>query len=71
MLDAPLDRRNDLAGIALEPVPVERFGNHPELDDEIVREVFRLSFTALLAPEAEQGSLVVALMMRASEPPMK
>ena len=50
----------DLARVALVPMPVERFGNDPELDEEIAREVFRFRFPALLPPEAQQGGLVIA-----------
>ena len=60
MLDPALDRRDDLAGVALVPLPIERFGNHPELDDEIAGEVFRFGFAALLSPEAKKGGLIVA-----------
>ena len=39
MLDPALDRGEDLAGVAFEPVAVERFGDHSKLDDEVAREV--------------------------------
>ena len=55
-----LDIAEDLAGVAFEPVPVERLGDHPELDDEIAGEVLRLDLAALLAPEAEQGGFIIA-----------
>jgi hypothetical protein len=42
-------------------VPVEGFGDHPELDNEVAGEVLGLDLAALLPPEAEQGSLVVDL----------
>ena len=60
MLEPPLDRGDGLASVALVPMPVERFGNHSELDDKVARKVFRRSFAALLAPEAEEGGLVIA-----------
>ena len=60
MLDLPLDACNNLASIALEPAPVEVFGDRPELDEEVVGEIFRLDLAALLAPQAEEGGLVVA-----------
>jgi transposase len=47
-------------GIALVPEPVEIFSGLAELDDEVAGEVLGLDFAALLAPEAEQGGLVVA-----------
>ena len=39
----------------LNHVSVEGFGDHPELDDEVARKVFRLDLTALFAPHAEEG----------------
>ena len=55
-----LDVVEDLAGIALEPAPVEGLRRDPELDDEIAGEVLRLSLAAFLAPQAEQGGFIVA-----------
>ena len=52
--------RDRLAGIALIPAPIEVLGHDPELDDQVVGEVLRLDLAALLAPEPEQGGLVVA-----------
>ena len=60
MLDPPLDLVDDLAGLALVPVPVEVLGHEAELDDEVARQVLRLDLAALLAPEAQQGGFVVA-----------
>jgi len=60
MLHAALDRGEHLAAIAFEPVAVEGFGDHPELDDEVAGEVLRLGFAALFPPEAEEGGLVIA-----------
>ena len=31
VLHAPLDRRDGLAGVALVPMPIERFGSYSEL----------------------------------------
>ena len=39
-----------LTGVAFKPVPVEGFGDHPQLDDEVAGKVFRFDFTAFLAP---------------------
>ena len=50
-----LDVNDRLAGIALEPAPVEVLGDRPELDEEVVGEIFRLDLAALLAPEAQAG----------------
>ena len=49
-----------MAGVALVPAPVEVLGHGPELDDQVARQVLRLDLAALLAPEAQQGGLVVA-----------
>ena len=59
MPDAALDIGEDLAGIALIPGPIEGLGREPELDDEVAGEVLGLDLAALLAPEAEQGGLVI------------
>jgi hypothetical protein len=32
---------------------VEGFGDQPELNDKVAREVFRLDLTAFLAPQAD------------------
>ena len=55
-----LDVDDRLASVALEPAPVEVLGDRPELDEEVVGEIFRLDLTALLAPEVEKGSLVIS-----------
>src|ERR1700691_2714658 len=60
MADVLLDIDNELTGIGLVPAAVKVFGDDPELDDEIAREVFRLYFAALLAPQPQQRILVVA-----------
>jgi hypothetical protein len=58
VLDPPLHLRNDVPGIALEPMPIEGLGHEAKLDDEIVGEVLRLGLAAFLAPHPQQGSLV-------------
>jgi predicted nucleic acid-binding protein len=45
--------------VAFEPVAVERFGNHPELDDEVAGEVLGLDFAALFPPQVEERAFVV------------
>ena len=60
MEDLPLHLGDDLAGIALVPVPIEVLGDHPELDDQIAGQVLRFDLAALFAPKPEQGGLVVA-----------
>src|SRR5262249_34836866 len=58
VLDPPLHLRNDVPGIALEPMSIEGLGHEAKLDDEIVAEVLRLGLAAFLAPQAQQGSLI-------------
>ena len=60
VLDLALDVDDGLAGVALEPAPVEVLGRRPELDDEVVGEVLRFDLAALLAPEPDQCALVIA-----------
>ncbi len=60
MLHPALDRGEDLPGIAFEPLAIEGFRDRPELDDEVAGEVLGFYLAALLAPEAEQGGLVLA-----------
>ena len=60
MKHLPLHLGDDLAGIALVPVPVEVLGHGAELDDQVVREVLGLDLAALFPPQAEQGGFVVA-----------
>ena len=50
MPDPALDLGEDLAGIAFEPAPIEGFGDHPELDDEVAGQVLRLDLAALFSP---------------------
>jgi len=54
MPDAALDILDAVTGLALEPVPIERLGDHPELDEEVSREIFGLDFTALFTPEPDE-----------------
>ena len=49
-----------MTGVALVPAPVEVLGHGAELDNQVAGEVFRLDFAALLAPQPDQGGLVVA-----------
>jgi hypothetical protein len=41
-------------------MPVQGFGDHAKLDDEIAGEVLRLALASFLAPEAHEGGLVIA-----------
>ena len=60
MSHLPLNIGDHLSGIGLIPTPVQFFGHEAKLDDEVAREVLRLNLAALLPPEPEEGSLVVA-----------
>jgi len=60
MFDPALDATYDLACIALEPVPIEAFSRHTELDGEAARQVLRLDLAALLPPKPQQGCFVIA-----------
>ena len=50
VLDPPLDRSDQLAGVALVPVPVQGLGCVPKLHDKVAREVLGFGFAALLSP---------------------
>jgi hypothetical protein len=60
MLHMALDIAEDLAGVAFEPVSVEGFGDQPELDDEVARQVLGLNLAPFFPPQSEQGCFVVA-----------
>jgi hypothetical protein len=53
MLYPALDVGEDLPGIAFEPLAIEGFGDHPELDDEVAGEVLRLDLATFLSPKAD------------------
>src|SRR6516162_4387209 len=54
-----LDISDGAAGIALIPASIEVFGDVSELHDEIAGEVLRADFSPFLAPEPNEGCLVV------------
>jgi hypothetical protein len=60
MPDAALDPCDAPAGIAFIPRAVEVFGCCSKLDDEVARQVLRLRFSTLFAPQAHEGGLVAA-----------
>jgi hypothetical protein len=60
MLHPPLDVLDGLPGVSFVPVSIEVLGHDPELDNEIVGEVFGLRLAAFLVPQAEQGAFVGA-----------
>jgi hypothetical protein len=55
-----LDTFDGLRGIAFVPMPIERFGRQAELDNEVAGQILRLGLATFLAPDAGQGSFVVA-----------
>jgi hypothetical protein len=60
MPDLALHVRKELTSIGLVPSPVQLLGRNAELDNKIARQILGLDFPASLA-----------MMIRASEPPMK
>jgi len=60
MADVLLHVDDAPAGIGLIPAPIKGLSRQPELYDQIAGEVLRLDLTALLLPEPDQGSLVLA-----------
>ena len=55
-----LDAFDSLPCVAFVPMSVESFGRHAKLDDEVSGQVLRLGLASFLAPEADQGGLIVA-----------
>jgi hypothetical protein len=47
-----------VSAVPLIPEAVEWFGNQPELNDEVSREVFGLNFAALFTPKVEKRVFV-------------
>src|SRR5262245_38457498 len=60
MLDLSLHLRDDMPGVALEPLPIEGLGHDTKLDDEIAGEILRLGLAAFFAPQPQQGSLIAS-----------
>jgi hypothetical protein len=60
VLNPPLHILNGVPGVALIPAPVEFFGNGTQLDNEIIREVLGHDLAALLAPEPNEASFIIA-----------
>jgi hypothetical protein len=60
VLDLRLDRGDGMPRVALIPGPIEVLGGHPELDDEVCREVLRPDLASLFLPQPDQGLLVLA-----------
>src|SRR5262249_30866148 len=55
-----LDVLDGLAGVALEPVPIEVLGHPAELDDQVAGEILRFDFAPFLLPQAYKGGFVSA-----------
>jgi hypothetical protein len=51
MHEPVLDAFHGLPGVALVPMPVERFSGEAKLDDEVAGEVLGLNLASFLAPE--------------------
>jgi hypothetical protein len=60
MAEPPLDVLNQVPGIGLIPAPIEVFGDHPKLDDEIGGEILGLNLASFLPPQARERLLVIA-----------
>ena len=60
MADVLLHVDDAPAGIGLIPAPIKGLSRQPELYDQIAGEVLRLDLAALLPPQPDQGSLVLA-----------
>ena len=71
VLDPPLDRRDDLAGVALVPMPVEGFGYDPELDDKIAGRSSGSASPRFSRQRRRRAASSLPMMIRASEPPTK
>jgi hypothetical protein len=55
-----LDGGHDLAGISLEPEPIEGLGHDAELHEKVPGQILWLRLAPLLLPEANQGGCIVA-----------
>src|SRR5262249_33103895 len=55
-----LDVLDDLPRRAFEPAPIDGLDRHPQLDDQVIGIIRRLSLAPLLPPEANERRLVVA-----------
>jgi hypothetical protein len=60
VLNPALDVLDDLAGVALEPLPIEGLGYDPKLHDEVGGEVLGLDLASLFLPEPKQGCFIIA-----------
>jgi hypothetical protein len=60
MLDPPLHVFDRMARVALIPAPVQLLGHVAELDDQLIGQILRLDFAALLPPQPHQCNLVIA-----------
>ena len=49
-----------LTGVCFVPTPIQIFGDLPELDEKVVRQIFRFGFTALFPPQPQQRSFIFA-----------
>jgi hypothetical protein len=58
--DPPLDIFDGISGVSLVPAPVEVFRNRAQLDYQDTGQVFGFDIPSFLAPEADQGDLIIA-----------
>jgi len=67
MPDVLLNIDDFLTTLRLVPAPVQVLSHSAELNDEIARKVFWLSFAALLTPELQEGRLVDPMIISGVE----
>src|SRR6266567_8084205 len=60
MADSLLDIFEGLPRMALEPVPIEGLGHHPELDDQVPGQVRWLKLVAFFPPELDERRFIVS-----------
>jgi hypothetical protein len=61
MADPLLNICNEPPGIGLVPAPVELLRSEAELHNQIARQVLRIGFAALFAPQPQQGDFITGL----------
>jgi hypothetical protein len=61
MADPLLNVCNEPPAIGLVPAPVELLRSEAELHNQIARQVLRIGFAALFAPQPQQGDFITGL----------
>ena len=59
MANMVLDLPDAMAGVALVPLSVERFGGQAKLDEQVIGEIDGLGFAALFPPQPLQRGLIL------------